>query len=292
MFDVLAYFKKAEHNERLEDAFHSRGGPLNVTDHIFRHPLSELFVVAAEAAGMPHNDDFNGAKQEGCGFYQLTQKDGARWSTAAAYLRPVMERSNLSVMTGALTTKVNFVGRRAVGVSYIHQGQTKQARAEREVILSGGAINSPHMLLLSGVGPADELRPFGIDVVQDLPGVGKNLQDHLGAFMRWGIHEPVSLYGATPEQLAAMQQEYAEHRTGFLTTNVAEAGAFIWTDPGQAIPNIQCFFLPYLLTEAPLESFQPYGHGISMVFGSCVVTVQDVVISRHDRLPYCRLAGR
>ena len=216
--------------------------------------------------GSAHNADFNGATQEGCGFYQLTQKDGARWSTAPAYLRPVMERSNLTVMTGAFTTKVNFVGRRAVGVNYIHQGHTTQARAAREVILSGGAINSPHVLLLSGVGPADELRPFGIDVVQDLPGVGKNLQDHLGAFMRWGIHEPVSLYGATPEQLAAMQQEYAEHRTGFLTTNVAEAGAFMRTDPGQAIPNIQCFFLPYLLTEAPLDSFQPYGHGISMAF--------------------------
>src|SRR5262249_12473053 len=156
--------------------------------------------------------------------------------------------------------------RRAVGVSYIHQGHTTQARAEREVILSGGAINSPHLLLLSGVGPADELRPSGIDVVQDLPGVGKNLQDHLGAFLRWGIREPVSLYGATSEQLAAMQREYAEHRTGFFTTNVAEAGAFLRTDPRRVIPNIQCFFLPYLLTEAPLDAFQPYGHGISLAF--------------------------
>jgi len=263
---VLPYFKKAEHNERLEDAFHSRGGPLNVTDHIFRHPLSELFVAAAEAAGVPRNNDFNGAEQEGCGFYQLTQKNGARWSTAAAYLRPVMGRPNLTVRTGALTTKVNFEGLRAVGVNYIHQGQTTQARAEREVILSGGAISSPHLLLLSGVGPAHELRPFGIDVVQDLPGVGKNLQDHLGGFLRWSIRAPVSLYGATPDQLAAMHQEYSEHRKGFFTTNVVEAGAFMRTDPGQAIPNIQCFFLPYLLTEAPLEAFQPYAHGITLAF--------------------------
>ena len=264
--DVLAYFKKAEHNERLENAFHARGGPLNVADHIFRHPLSELFVASAEAAGVPSNADFNGAEQEGCGFYQLTQKDGARWSTAAAYLRPAMHRPNLTVVTSAFTTKVNFAGQRAVSVDYLHQGQAAQARAEREVILCGGAINSPHLLLLSGVGPADELRPFGIDVIHDLPGVGKNLQDHLGAFMRWEINEPVSLYGATPEALAAMQQEYEEHKTGFLTTNVAEGGAFIRTDPSQDIPNIQCFFLPYLLTEAPIESFQPYGHGISIAF--------------------------
>ena len=142
--------------------------------------MSELFVAAAEAAGVSHNDDFNGAEQAGCGFYQLTQKDGARWSTAAAYLRPVMDRSNLTVMTGALTTKVNFVGRRAVGVSYIHQGQTTQASAEREVILSGGAINSPHVLFLSGVGPADELRPFGIDVVQDLRVSGRTSRIILG----------------------------------------------------------------------------------------------------------------
>jgi choline dehydrogenase-like flavoprotein len=264
--DVRPYFKKAEHNERLEDAFHGRGGPLNVADPSFRHPLSEMFVASAQAAGVPKNDDFNGAEQEGCGFYQLTQKKGARWSTAAAYLRPVLDRPNLTVLTGALTTRVDFAGRRAVGVRYLHQGQAKQAGAEREVILSGGAINSPHLLLLSGVGPADELRPLGIDVVQHLPGVGKNLQDHLGAFLRWGIREPVSLYGATPEQLAAMQREYVAHRSGFLTSNVAEAGAFLRTDPARAVSNIQCFFLPYLLTEAPLESFQPYAHGVSVAF--------------------------
>ena len=264
--DVLPYFRKAEHNERFDDAFHGRGGPLNVTDPIFRHPLSELFVAAAEAAGVPRNADFNGAEQEGCGFWQLTQKDGARLSTAAAYLRPAMDRSNLTVQTGALTTKVDFEGRKAVGVSYIHQGQVSQASAEREVILSGGAVNSPQLLLLSGIGPADELRAFGIAAVQDLPGVGKNLQDHLGVIMRWGIHDPVSLYGATPEQLGTMLQEYADHRTGFFTSNVAEAGAFMRTAPGQVIPSIQCFFLPYLMTEAPLESFQPYGHGVTLAF--------------------------
>jgi choline dehydrogenase len=178
----------------------------------------------------------------------------------------VLDRPNLTVITSALITKVNFVGRRAVGVNYIHHGQSRQASAEREVILSGGTINSPHLLLLSGVGPGAQLRPLGIELVHELPGVGKNLQDHLGAFMRWEIHQPVSMYGATPEQLAAMQKEYAEQRTGFLTTNVAEAGGFLRTDPSQKVPNIQCFFLPYLLTEAPIEFTQPYAHGISAVF--------------------------
>ena len=264
--DVLPYFKKAENNERLENAFHGRGGPLNVADPVFSHPLSQYFVAAAEATGLPQSDDFNGAEQEGCGFYQLTQKDGARWSTAAAYLRPAMDRPNLTVVTSALTTMVNFEGRRAVGVDYVHQGQVMQARAEREVILSGGAINSPHLLLLSGIGPADELGPFGIDMVHELPGVGKNLQDHLGTWIRWEINEPVSASGATPEELAAMQKEYEEQKTGLLTTTTVNAGAFIRTDPSQDIPNIQCFFLPYLATEWFYDSFLPYGHGISVAF--------------------------
>ncbi len=264
--DVLPYFKKAENNERLHDLFHGRGGPLNVADHLFRHPLSDMFVASAAAAGVVRNDDFNGAEQEGCGFYQVTQKHGARWSTAAAYLRPVLDRTNLTVKTGALTTKINFDRGRAVGVNYVCRGQTDEAVAEREVILCGGTVNSPHLLLLSGVGPADELRSCGIDVVHDLPGVGGNLQDHLGVYLRWAIHQPVSLYGATPEQLAAMQQQYSEHRAGFLTSNIAEAGAFLRTDHAQPIPDLQCFFLPYLLPEAPVEATQSYAHGISLAF--------------------------
>jgi len=264
--DVLPYFRKAENNERLENAFHGRGGPLNVADPIFRHPLSELFVEAATAAGLAQNNDFNGAEQEGCGFYQLTQKNGARWSTAAAYLRPALGRPNLTVITGATTTKINIAGGRAVGVNYIYHGQAKEALTQREVILSGGTVNSPQLLLLSGIGPADELRSVGVDIVHELPGVGQNLQDHLGAYMRWEIHQPVSLYGSSPEQLSAMQKQYAEQRTGFFTSNIAEAGAFLRTDSSQKLPNIQCFFLPYLLTDAPVESSQPNAHGISLAF--------------------------
>jgi choline dehydrogenase len=264
--DVLPLFKKSEHNERMENRFHGRGGPLNVADHRLRHPLSEMFVAAAEATGVAHNDDFNGWSQDGCGFYQLTQKDGRRWSTASAFLRPALSRPNLTVITGALTCRVRFEGRRAVGVEYVCRGQSASASAEREVILSGGSINSPQLLMLSGVGPAEHLRAVGVDVVVDLPGVGLNLQDHLGTFLRYEITGPFSLYGATPEQLAAVQAEYEATRQGLFTSNVAEAGAFLRTEGRGGPPNLQGFFLPYCLTESPLDAFQPYCHGVSFAF--------------------------
>jgi choline dehydrogenase len=264
--DVLPLFRKSEHNERLENRYHGRGAPLNVADPRFRHPLSEMFVEAAVQAGVPRNDDFNGAHQEGCGFYQLTQKDGLRWSTASAFLRPALSRPNLTVVTHALVGRICWQGRRAVGVDYTRLGQTAAAEAAREVILCGGAVNSPQLLLLSGVGPADDLRRAGVDVVHDLPGVGRNLQDHLGTFVRYEITRPISLYGATAEQLAAVQAQYERERQGLLTSNIAEAGAFLATDATHRLPNVQGFFLPYCLTEAPSEAFQPYCHGISYAF--------------------------
>ncbi len=264
--DVLPYFKNAENNERLGEPLHGRGGPLNVADPRFRHPLAEMFVAAGESAGLARNDDFNGATQDGCGFYQVTQKQGLRWSTASAYLRPAMERPNLAVVTNALTCRVRFDGRRAVGVDYVRRGVAASGEARREVILCGGTINSPHLLMLSGVGAADEIRRNGIEIVQELPGVGMNLQDHLGTWLRYEITQPISLYGTTPEQLAAAQAEYESKRQGFFTSNVAEAGAFLRTDENIDKPNLQGFFLPYCLTEAPAEAPQPYCHGISFVF--------------------------
>ena len=264
--DVLPFFKKSEHNERLEDRYHGRGGPLNVADHRFRHPLSEMFVAAAQDTGVPANDDFNGASQHGVGFYQVTQKDGLRWSTASAFLRPALERPNLTVVTGALACRIRFEGRRATGVAYVRHGQSALVDATREIVLAGGSVNSPQLLLLSGVGPADHLRAVGIPVVADLPGVGGNLQDHLGTFLRQEITVPVSLYGATPEQLAAVQAEYEATRQGLFTSNIAEAGAFLRTGGGDGPPELQGFFLPYCLTEAPLDAFQPSCHGISFAF--------------------------
>ena len=264
--EVLPYFKKSEHNERLEDRYHGRGGPLNVADLRFRHPLSEMFVAAAQEVGVPANADFNGATQAGAGFYQVTQKDGLRWSTASAFLRPAQERPNLTVITGALACRVRFEGRRAVGVEYVRHGQSAVAGAAREVVLSGGSVNSPQLLMLSGVGPAEHLRAVGVPVVADLPGVGRNLQDHLGTFVRTEITVPFSLYGATPEQLAAVQAEYEASRQGLFTSNIAEAGAFLRTGDGDGPPELQGFFLPYCVTESPLEAFQPYCHGITFVF--------------------------
>ncbi|MFI5280817.1 MAG: GMC family oxidoreductase [Gemmatimonadales bacterium] len=264
--DVLPFFKKSEHNERLENRFHGRGGPLNVADHRFRHPLSEMFVAAAQDRGVPPNDDFNGANQDGCGFYQLTQKDGLRWSTASAFLRPALGRPNLTVITTALACRIRFEGRRAAGVEYVRRGQAASADASREVVLCGGSINSPHLLMLSGVGPAGHLRALGVDVIADLPGVGQNLQDHLGTFLRSEITVPFSLYGATPEQLATAQAEYEATRQGLFTSNIAEAGAFLMTEGSGGPPNLQGFFLPYCLTESPIEAFQPYCHGVSFAF--------------------------
>ncbi|HSE06614.1 MAG TPA: choline dehydrogenase [Methylomirabilota bacterium] len=264
--EVLPVFRKSEHNERLADRFHGRGGPLNVADHRFRHPLSEMFVAAAREAGVSENADFNGASQEGCGFYQLTQKDGRRWSAARAFLQPARERPNLTVVTGALATRIRFEGRRAVGVEYVARGRSASAPASREVVLCGGTINSPQLLMLSGVGPAAHLEAVGVQVVEDLPGVGQNLQDHLGTFLRYEITVPFSLYGATPEQLAAVQAEYEATGQGLLTSNIAEAGAFLRTAGGDGPPDLQGFFLPYCLTEAPLDAFQPTCHGVSFAF--------------------------
>jgi choline dehydrogenase-like flavoprotein len=240
--EVLPIFKRSEHNERMENRFHGRGGPLNVADHRFRHPLSEMFVAAAQETGVSPNADFNGATQDGCGFYQLTQKDGLRWSTASAFLRPALPRPNLTVITNALTCRIRFEGRRAVGVEYVCRGRSALADASREVILCGGSINSPQLLMLSGVGPADHLRAVGVGVVADLPGVGRNLQDHLGTFLRTEITVPFSLYGATPEQLAAVQAEYE-------TTRQGRGGGRLPPDEREQRPSQSAGVLPAVLPD-------------------------------------------
>lgn len=267
--DVLPLFKRAEHNERLRDSFHGQGGPLNVADLRFRHPLSEMFVAAAQAAGIPANADFNGAQQAGCGFYQVTQKDGARWSAASAYLRPALPRPNLQVVTRALTTRIRIERGRATGVDYIHEGQMHTAQAAREVILCGGAINSPQLLLLSGIGPAAELERAGVKPVHDLPGVGKNLHDHFLTALRYEITSPVSLHGATPQMLAAAQQAFETQRAGPLTSNIAEAGAFVRMDGAAQAPEVQYIFLPYLVNDNYTEVFQPCQHGVTLALYVC-----------------------
>ncbi|TFV47809.1 choline dehydrogenase [Blastococcus sp. TF02A-35] len=238
---VLPLFKRMEDNARGADEWHGVGGPLRVEDLRSPHPWTTAVVESAVARGYPRNGDFNGATQEGVGQYQVTQKRGRRWSAADAYLHPAAGRPNLTVRTGALTTRVLVENGRATGVEYRCGGKLHTVRATREVVLSGGAVNSPQLLMLSGIGPADHLREVGVDVVHDLPGVGGGLQDHPLVPVVWNVRSGKSLRLAeTPLNMAMWK---AAGR-GPLTSNLAEAGLFTRSSPELAEPDLQMHFLP------------------------------------------------
>lgn len=240
--DMLPYFKKAQNQERgLSTSMHGHGGPLNVADLRNIHPLSKAFVDAAVEAGYPRNNDFNDGHQEGFGPYQVTQKKGARFSAANAYLHPALKRPNLRAATHAQVTQLLFEGRQCTGVEYIQNGKTHTVSAAKEVILSGGSINSPQLLMLSGVGPGAHLQEMGIDVVMDLPGVGENLLDHLAVGGIWECLKPNTLINATRVSELA---KYLLFGTGWLTSNVGEAGGFIKLDPAARAPELQFHFAP------------------------------------------------
>jgi len=240
--DCLPYFKKLENYEPGGSSeHHNEGGPLNIADLRTPNPLSKAFVQAAGEAGYPINHDFNDGQQEGFGMYQVTQKGGKRHSTAVAYLHPALKRDNLTAKTFAQVTKLNFSGRKCIGVDYVQHGQKKTATVNKEVILSGGAINSPQLLMLSGVGAAAQLQDKGIDLVMDLPGVGQNLQDHLAATFTWACTQPVSLGGA--ETIMNLLRFLFLGR-GMLTSNIAEAGGFVTLDPESPMPDLQFHFGP------------------------------------------------
>jgi choline dehydrogenase len=256
---VLPYFKRAQHQERGASDYHGGDGPLNVADLRYVNPLSRAFVEAAAACDIPRADDFNGAEREGVGLFQVTQKRGARHSTAVAYLKPAQKRPNLTVHTDAHATRLLVEDGRAVGVEYRHAGKMEQARADREVIVSAGAVNSPHLLLLSGIGPADHLAAVGIPVIHDLPGVGKNLQDHLAVPVVYHCTEPITLANAeTPKHILA----YLVRRTGPLTSNVAEAGGFVKTRPDLPAPDLELLFGPVYFIEHGFAN--PPGHGFTL----------------------------
>ncbi len=243
---VLPYFRRAEGNSRGADALHGGDGPLAVSDLRHHNPLSAAFVQAAEQAGIPRNPDFNGPVQAGAGLYQVTQRDGARCSAAAAYLAPVRSRPNLTVHTHALASRITFDGRRANGVTYSMRGKAYHQPAAREVLLCGGAINSPQLLMLSGIGPADHLRHHRIEVVHDAPGVGANLQDHLDICTLRQSLQPVS-YDRVSEAKLALDY-FLRGRRGAGTSNLAEAGGF-WRSPlaPDARCDVQFHFVPALL---------------------------------------------
>jgi choline dehydrogenase len=238
---VLPLFRRMEDNARGADRYHGTGGPLRVENLRSPHPWTRAVVESALAAGYPRNDDFNGDVQEGVGQYQVTQKRGRRWSAADAYLHPAMDRPNLTVLTGALTTRVLVSDGRATGVEYRRGGRVHTAVAAREVVLSGGAVNSPQLLLLSGIGPADHLREVGVDVVHDLPGVGSGLQDHPLVPVVWNVRSGRSLFRA--ESPSGYAQWFGARR-GPLTSNLAEAGLFTRSTPELSEPDLQMHFLP------------------------------------------------
>jgi choline dehydrogenase len=239
--DLLPYFLRAEGNSRGASAYHGGSGPLSVQDLRYKSGLTGAFVAAAKSCGQAANDDFNGARQDGVGYYQVTQRAGRRWSAADAYLHPAMGRPNLTVQTDALVTGVVIEDGKATGVRYLRRGVEETARADAEVILSSGAIGSPQLLMLSGVGAAAHLREHDIAVLADSPGVGGNLSDHPVVTAMWSAPKSRSLWEkAGPANLARWQMTH----TGPMTTNLAEAGGFVRTDPGLPAPDIQWHVLP------------------------------------------------
>jgi len=262
--DVLPYFKRAENNERGADAWHGSGGPLNVKDLTSPNRFGPLFVQAGVQAGFKANADFNGADQEGVGTYQVTHKNGERFSAAKAYLTPNLSRPNLQVFTGALTTRILLEKKRAVGVEFQHEGQLKQLRATHEVLLCAGALMSPQILMLSGIGPHDHLLENGIATVHNLPGVGQNLQDHPNVVINTRAPKARETMGIS---LAGMVDaikgifEWRRHRTGMLTSNIAEAGGFIKSAPDEPLPDLQLHFIVGILVDHGRKTI--LGHGFS-----------------------------
>jgi choline dehydrogenase len=266
--DVLEYFKKSEDQENGASEYHGTGGPLRVSNQRSPNQLSHAFVESAEQAGFASNPDFNGASQEGFGLYQVTQRDGQRHSTAAAFLHPAKQRPNLTVRTSVQVFDILFESKRAALVSFQHENGSAQERAQREIILCAGAIESPHLLMLSGIGPADHLRSLDIPVLCDLPGVGANLQDHPAVAVAFECNQPVSLAGA--ESLANLLR-YMSFKKGPLTSNVGEGGGFVKTSPTLDAPDLQYHFAPGYFIEHGFQQIKDH----AFTFGPTLVHPQS-----------------
>lgn len=269
--EVLPYFRRAQHQERGEDRFHGVGGPLNVADLRTPNVLSKAFVDAGVQAGFPHNPDFNGAQQEGVGLFQVTQKHGARCSAAKAYLTPIRHRPNLTIITGAQATRILMASDgaappRASGVVYQKAGHEMTVQARSEVLLTAGAIFSPQLLMLSGIGDREALQTHGITCVAHVPGVGQNLQDHLDVMVVKAARQPVSYNLGVRNLLKSPWYllRYLLRRDGMLSTNGAEACGFIKSDPAEAIPDLQFHFTPAKLKDHGRDLRFLTGQGFSL----------------------------
>ncbi|MDH4394132.1 MAG: choline dehydrogenase [Limnobacter sp.] len=275
--EVLPYFKKSENfqpeaigsgvKQEDLDQYHGSAGPLNVTSPNYKNPISSAFVEAGVQAGYSRNSDFNGAQQGGVGPYRAYQKDGQRWSNSRAYLWSAMARSNLTVLTHAQVTRVCLENGRASGVEYFHQGKLCKAIATKEVILSGGAFNSPHLLMLSGIGPKQELDRHSIPLTHELPGVGQNLQDHLDVFlvMRTRNRLPISLHPFSWFRTVVQLFKYVMFKRGELSSNLAESGGFVKSSAQEPIEDLQLHFVPLAATRHGLSLwplFKSYAYSI------------------------------
>jgi choline dehydrogenase len=260
--DCLPYFRKSEDQARGADDWHGVGGPLSVSDVKDRHPLADSFIEAGEATGIPRNLDFNGATQEGVGYFQGTARKGMRCSAAVAYLRPAMRRPNLEVITHAHASRVLTTGLRATGVEFLVDGAKRQAFATREVIVAAGAIQSPQLLQLSGIGPADLLHRHGINVVHALPGVGRNLHDHLQSRVIWECTHPITVNDdlMSPWRKAMLGMKFAMNRSGPLSWYAGLAGGLARTRPELTRPDVQFHFFPYSTdrTDPSLHKFSGF----------------------------------
>ena len=265
--DVLPYFRKMEDNNRFNNQYHGVGGPMGISDQINPHPLTRKFVHAAQQWGMPFNVDFNGEKQEGCGFYQVHQRNGQRCSSAMGYLPPaVRKRPNLTIMTGVTVTKIVIENSRAVAVEYAPNGKGNVVRVEAssEVIVASGAVGSPKILQLSGIGDSAVLSKAGVKTLHDLKGVGKNMQDHIDVYTIGALKNPMSYDKHTrPHKALWSGLEYILFKKGPVTSNIAEGGAFWYADKKQPAPDVQFHFLPGAGAEAGVPPV-PEGYGVTL----------------------------
>jgi choline dehydrogenase len=266
--DVLPFFTRSESNERFRDKYHGTSGPLTVSDPKDRSRLTECFMAAAKEVRLPFTDDVNGAQQEGYGYFQATIGRTGRCSSAVAFLHPAMARKNLTVVTNALTTRILIEKGRATGIEYLIQGRLERAQAANEVVLCGGASNSPQLLLLSGIGPADELRACGVRVIHDAPGVGKNPHDHLFVDTRFEIAEPLTLAGMSAVEAETAQRQYLEQGEGPFATNYIEAGAFLRCDSASEYPDIQIHVV-LIFGMGYFDGTPPDRHGMSLAINVC-----------------------
>ncbi|KDR33692.1 MULTISPECIES: choline dehydrogenase [Caballeronia] len=284
--DVLPYFRKSEDQEHGASEYHGAGGPLKVSDLRLRRPIADHFIAAAQEIGIPFNEDYNGATQEGVGYFQQTAYKGFRWSTAKGFLKPVRDRRNLIVETRAQTRRVLFNGKEAVGIEYMHEGVVKKVRARVEVILAAGAIGSPQILQNSGVGPSSVLNGAGVQVRHDLPGVGRNLQDHLQVRLVFKTRErTLNDEVNNPLKKALIGLQYVISRTGPLTLAASQVAIFTRSSPDVARPDIQ-FHMQPLSADKPGQGAHPFSAFTSSVCQLRPYSRGSVEIRSNDPLQY------